>query len=114
MIRQHDPTCAYPDGARARRDIRDNNRRRRAGDADHIVMFRQPEAPVSPLLGILRQVQCIPQSIRWCPAFKNKCEIKNRKRQHTATLISYLMKTIKPPALATSRFLTRWLTRHNL
>src|SRR4029077_920313 len=78
------------------RDIPDNNRRRRAGDANHVVMFRQPEAPVTPPLRMLRAVQCIAQSIRWRSAFRNKCEIKNRERRHTATLIPYLMKTTKP------------------
>src|SRR5437868_15476335 len=96
MIRQHDPACAHPDGARARRHISNHNRSRRAGDADHIVMFGEPEAPVTPPFRMLREVQCIPQSVRWRSAFRNKCEIKNRKGRYTATVISYLMKTIMP------------------
>ena len=86
MIRQHDPARADPDSVRARRDIRDNNRRRRAGDADHIVMFRQPEAPVTPPLGMLREVQCIAQSVRRRSAFRNKCEIERVKEAASAKL----------------------------
>jgi hypothetical protein len=65
-----------------------------AGDADHIVMFCQPKAPVTPPLRVLRQVQRIAQSICRRSAFRNKCEIKNRKRRHTASAVRMIKKKL--------------------
>jgi hypothetical protein len=57
MVGQHDAAGAHANRRGALRDIADQHGRGRAGDAWHVVMFGQPEAPVAETFGMLRQRQ---------------------------------------------------------
>ena len=52
MVRQHDAPCPDPDRPCATGDVRDDDGRCRTRDPLHIVMLRDPEALVAPLLGV--------------------------------------------------------------
>jgi hypothetical protein len=49
MVRQHDPAGADADVSRAGGDMGDDDRRGGAGDARHVVVLGDPEAPVAPI-----------------------------------------------------------------
>ena len=57
VVRQHDPARADADRRRAGGDVRDHDRGRGAGDAGHVVVLGEPEAPVAEPLGVLGQVE---------------------------------------------------------
>ena len=51
-------------------DVRDHDRRRRAGDAGHVVVLGQPEAAVAPALGVLREVERVGERLRRVAALR--------------------------------------------
>jgi hypothetical protein len=55
MIGKHDAPRPHPDAARPRRDMRDHDRGRGAGDARHVMMLGHPETPVAQRLRLLRR-----------------------------------------------------------
>ena len=57
MVRQHDAAGADANRARPAGDVADHDRRRGARDADHVVMLGEPEPPVTPTLGVLRELE---------------------------------------------------------
>jgi hypothetical protein len=62
--------------------VADDDRRGGAGDARHVVMFRQPKALVAPYFRVLREVERVAQRDGGGRALRNGREIKNRKRNH--------------------------------
>jgi hypothetical protein len=50
VVGKHDAARPDPDGRRPLGEMSEHNRRRGAGDARHIVMFGDPDAPIAPLL----------------------------------------------------------------
>ena len=70
---------ADPDRAGAARDIADRHRGRRAGDADHIVMFGQPVAIIAPALGMLGEIERIAQRLPGRRSLRHGREIENGK-----------------------------------
>ena len=47
-------------------------------------MLGQPEAGVSPRLGVLGEVECVGKGLRRRPAFNDGREVENRERDHHA------------------------------
>ena len=72
MIRQHHPTGSDADAARAGRDMADNDRGRSRGDAGHVVMLGDPEAPVAKAFGMAREFQRIAQRVGGARAFDDR------------------------------------------
>ena len=71
-----------------------DNGRRCAGNASHVVMFREPKAPIALPFRMLCQVKRVPERVRRGGASGNECEIKNREARH-----SYIYSAIKKRAL---------------
>ena len=63
-------------------DVRDHDRRRRAGDARHVVVLGQPEAVIAPALGVLREIERILKCQSRRAAVNDGREIENRKWYH--------------------------------
>ena len=82
MIRQHDAAGADADRLRAGGDVADDDRRGRAGDAGHVVVLGQPEAPVVPAFGVLREVEGVAQRGGGVAAQADGGEIEDRKGDH--------------------------------
>ena len=87
MIRQHDSPGTHADRARPSRNMCDDDGCRRTGDPNHVVMFGEPEATVSPLLGMSGQIQRIAQRVRRGGTFSDECEIENGEWNHLRILI---------------------------
>ena len=85
MIRQHDAARADADRRGAAGDVRDHDRRRRARDAGHVVMLGEPEAAIAPALGVLREVERVPERLRGGAAFDDRREVEDGERNHPAT-----------------------------
>ena len=79
VVRQHDAAGADADRARAAGDVPDHHRGRRAGDAGHVVVLGEPEAPVAPALGVLREVERVAERLGRRPALDDRREIEDRK-----------------------------------
>ena len=82
MVRQHDPAGADANRLRARRDVRDHDRRRGARDARGVVMLGEPEAPVAPALRVLREIERVAKRARDRPAFDDRREIQDGERRN--------------------------------
>ena len=77
VVRQHDATGADADRRRPRRDMGNRDRRRRAGDAGHVVMFGEPIAPVAPSLGMPGEIERVPQRLRRVGTFGNGGKVED-------------------------------------
>jgi len=88
VVREHDPARAHPDRRCARGDVRDHDGGRSAGDAGRVVVLSEPEAVVSPALGVLGQVERVPQRIGRRCARNDWREVKDRDREHRPTIPS--------------------------
>ena len=55
VIGQHDAACADANARGAGGDVADHHRRRRTGDARHVVMLRQPEPVVAQGFDVARE-----------------------------------------------------------
>ncbi|MNP29218.1 hypothetical protein D3C76_1222330 [compost metagenome] len=64
MVGQHDPARAHANARGPPRQIADQHRSRRTGDAVHVVVLGHPEAVVAKALDVLRQVQRVAQRLR--------------------------------------------------
>ncbi len=80
VIRQHDSARTDADGFGISRHVADQHGSRRAGDAGHVVMFRQPKSLVAPLLRVLRERERVTKTFRNRSAFANGREVENGKR----------------------------------
>ena len=58
-------------------DVRDDDRRRRAGDAGHVVVLGQPVALVAPALGVPGEVDGVSQRARGVAALDDRREIED-------------------------------------
>ena len=85
VVRQHDPARADADRLGAARDMADHDRGRRARDPDHVVVLRQPVAPVAPAFRVLREIEPVAQGVAWGRAARHGGEIKNREGGHEST-----------------------------
>ena len=63
VVGKHDPTRADSDRRRPGSNVRDHDRGRRAGDAGRVVVLGDPIAVVSPLLGVLCEVERVSQRL---------------------------------------------------
>src|SRR5512137_568329 len=86
MIRQHDSAGANANGTGAAGDIADDHRRGGTGDADHVVVLRQPEAAIAPALSVLCEIKRMVQRVRRRGSLGNECEIENGERAQCASL----------------------------
>jgi hypothetical protein len=77
MIWQHYSTSANADGAGASGNISDYNRRCGTGNADHVVVLRQPKAAIAPALSMLGQIKGMVQGVGRRGSLRDECEIKN-------------------------------------
>ena len=71
--------AAQPVGLHA---LRERHGRRGTGDADHVVVLRQPVSAVTPPLRMLRQIERIVQRIRRGSALNHKRQIQDREISH--------------------------------
>jgi len=78
VIRQHDAARADAYGGRAGGDMRDDDRRRCAGDSGHVVMLGDPETPVAETLRLAREIERTPQRVAGVAAFENRRQIQDR------------------------------------
>jgi hypothetical protein len=72
VIGQHHATRADAYRTGTARHVRDDHRGGRTGDARHVVMLGQPEAPVTQRFGLARQIERIAQRIRRARAFDDR------------------------------------------
>ena len=63
VVGQHHAAGAEADGRRDRREVREQHRRRRAGDAGHVVVLGDPVPPVAEALGLLHQRDRVAQRV---------------------------------------------------
>src|SRR4051812_17928799 len=70
MVREHDAAGADTNPRRAARHVRDHHCGRRAGDPDHVVMFREPVAVVAEFLRMPREVERVAEGYG-CGAARN-------------------------------------------
>ena len=82
MVGQHDAAGADANARCARPDVREEHRRRRAGDTRHVVVLGHPEAPVAQALGMLRDIARPAKGVGGGAPFENGGEIEDRKRDH--------------------------------
>ena len=82
VVGQHDAAGADADALRALRGIGQRHRRRGAGDAGHVVVFRHPEAPVAERIGMAGEVAGMAQRLAGVAAFRHRGEIEDRERDH--------------------------------
>ena len=71
MVRQHDAARTDADGFCASSHMTNQHGSCRAGDADEVMMFRQPKTPVAPFLRVLRQRERVAETFRNRSAFSN-------------------------------------------
>ena len=71
---------------RAGGHVRDDHRRRRAGDAGHVVMLRQPVAGKAEPLGFLRQVPRVAKGRCGSAALRDRGEVENREPEHPTSV----------------------------
>jgi len=76
VVRQHDAARADPDGGRAAGDMSDDDGCRGAGDAGHVVMLGQPEAPVMPPLGMLREIERVAEGVGGVAALVDRRQVQ--------------------------------------
>ena len=86
MVRQHDAPCPHPDRACATSDIRDDNGRCRTCDPLHVVMLRDPDALVAPLLGVRGKIPRVVQSMAGVGAFGDADEFEEAEGGHGGVL----------------------------
>ena len=80
MVRQHHAAGAHADRAGDARQVRDQDGRRRARDPGHVVMLCDPVAPVAEALGVLRELERVPQRPAGVGAGRDGCEIEDGER----------------------------------
>ena len=77
VIREHDAASADADRCRARRDVRNDDGRRRACDSRHVVMLREPVAVDAETLRMARIVERVAKGRGGVAALGDRCEIEN-------------------------------------
>jgi hypothetical protein len=82
VVRQHDAARADTNAFGFARHVADDNRRRCARDAGKIMMFGQPEAMVAPLLGVLGEIDGVPERQRRIASLDDGREIEHGKARH--------------------------------
>ena len=82
MIGEHDAPGSDPDGRGSAGHMADEHRGRRAADAWQAVVLGQPEPPVPPRLGMLRQVQGIAEGLACGAARADGREIEDGEGDH--------------------------------
>ena len=82
VVRQHDPAGADPDGRGGAGDVREHHRRGGARHTGQVVVLRDPEAPIAPALGVLREIDRVLQRLGGRAAFDDRREIEDRERDH--------------------------------
>jgi hypothetical protein len=80
VVGQHDAAGADADARRAAADVRQEHRRRRTGDARHVVVLGQPEAGVAPALDVSRQIQRVAERIGGRAPFDDRRKVQNGQR----------------------------------
>ena len=77
MVGQHNAPCPHTDRLGLGCNMPHHHRRRRTGDAGHIVMLGQPVAMIAPAFGLLRQIGGMAQCIAGGLAFDHGGEIEH-------------------------------------
>ena len=89
VVGQHDAARADADRRGSRRDMGDDHRGRRAGDARHVVMLGEPVALVAEALGVAGEVERVPERLRDIAAFGDRRQVENGKRSHGSCLAKW-------------------------
>ena len=87
MVRQHDAAGADANRLRAAGDVRDDDRRRRARNARHVVMLGDPEPPISPPFSMLREVERVPERGRRSAALRDGSRDRGLKTPESSFII---------------------------
>ncbi len=82
VVRQHDAAGADPDGPGACGEVADHDRRGRAGDARHVVVFRHPVAAVAERLGVAGEVERVGERRGGVPVRSDRREVEDGQRRH--------------------------------
>ncbi len=82
MVRQHDAAGADADAVGCRRHLADDHRRRRAGDAGHVVVLGEPVAVVAEAVGVAGEVDGVAQRVAGRGAFGNGREVEDGEQRH--------------------------------
>ena len=77
MVGQHDPARTDANLGRARSDMADDDRGSGAGDARHVVVFRQPETVIAQLLRMPREITRSLKRISYRAALHDGRKIEN-------------------------------------
>ena len=85
MIWQHYAARSHPDRAGAAGNIRDYNRSRGAGDARHVVMFRQPETIIAQPLDMTGKIEGVLKRLTGGSCFRNGRKIAEPRKGIMAT-----------------------------
>src|SRR5215471_12988288 len=81
------PAGADPDSGGTPGNVAYQHGGRGAGYAHHVMMLGQPEAGESPLFGVLRQVESIPERFGYRAALTDRSEIENREARIHSDLL---------------------------
>jgi hypothetical protein len=78
VVRQHDAARADPDGLRPGGDVGDDEGRRRARDARHVVVLGHPDAAVAPGLRVAGEVAGVVERAARVGALGDADEVEDR------------------------------------
>ena len=88
VVRQHDAAGADADRRGAAGDVADHDRGRRAGDAGHVVVLGEPEAPVAEAFGVAREIDAVAQGVGGRRALRHGGEVEDGKGDHEVLYVS--------------------------
>ena len=86
VVRQHDAAGTDADRGRVASDVSDQHGRRRTGNPRHVVMFRQPVAPIPQALPESCQVDHVGEGGTRIAAFGDRHEIEDGEWNHPIIL----------------------------
>ncbi len=86
VVRQHDAPRSHADRAGACGEVADDDRRRRARDAGHVVMLGDPVAEIAEPLGVPREIERAAQGGRRVRALGDGRQVENGEGDHASIL----------------------------
>ena len=77
VVWQHDAACSDPYGACPGSDVRQGDRRGRAGDTRHVMMLRHPISRIAQRLCMTSEIERIAQRLGGITAFGHRGEVED-------------------------------------
>ncbi len=96
VVRQHDAARADANGPGAAGDVPDDDRRGRARDSFHAVMFGEPEAQEPEFFRSLRKAQRVAERVGGRCALRDGGEIQNGERNHGRNFATSRLADVSP------------------